>query len=119
MGVNEHEIAFRVAGLPREKQKAFLLALRMQDIDFGKLPIVSAKRDSKVALSYAQTRQWFLWQLDPGSTAYHLSGALRLRGAATCGKSPPCNSPNSLTHPPAFWGICCQVERSAFLKMSR
>jgi hypothetical protein len=30
--------------------------------------------------SYAQQRHWFLWQLEPLSTAYHLSGALRLIG---------------------------------------
>lgn len=31
-------------------------------------------------LSYAQQRHWFLWQLDPDSTAYHISGALDLVG---------------------------------------
>ncbi|MGH8761738.1 MAG: hypothetical protein ACREUR_00710, partial [Nitrosospira sp.] len=31
-------------------------------------------------LSYAQQRHWFLWQLEPLSTAYHLSGGLRLVG---------------------------------------
>ncbi|MBN9125760.1 MAG: hypothetical protein J0I60_13740, partial [Nitrosospira sp.] len=31
-------------------------------------------------LSYAQQRHWFLWQLEPSSTAYHLSGVLRLTG---------------------------------------
>ncbi|MHB2053505.1 amino acid adenylation domain-containing protein, partial [Pseudomonas sp. VEM90] len=31
-------------------------------------------------LSYAQERQWFLWQLDPDSPAYHIPSALRLRG---------------------------------------
>ncbi|MBL8356126.1 MAG: amino acid adenylation domain-containing protein, partial [Delftia acidovorans] len=31
--------------------------------------------------SYAQLRQWFLWQLDPTSSAYHIAGALRLFGA--------------------------------------
>ncbi|MEL6078750.1 condensation domain-containing protein, partial [Stenotrophomonas maltophilia] len=28
----------------------------------------------------AQERQWFLWQLDPDSSAYHIPMALRLRG---------------------------------------
>jgi amino acid adenylation domain-containing protein len=32
-------------------------------------------------LSYAQQRFWFLWRLDPGSTAYHLGAALRFEGA--------------------------------------
>ena len=31
-------------------------------------------------VSYAQQRHWFLWQLEPLSTAYHLSGVLRLTG---------------------------------------
>ncbi|MBB3120917.1 non-ribosomal peptide synthetase [Pseudoduganella violacea] len=31
-------------------------------------------------LSFSQQRQWFLWQLDPDSAAYHLSGGLRLSG---------------------------------------
>ncbi|HHK2610666.1 TPA: condensation domain-containing protein, partial [Pseudomonas aeruginosa] len=32
------------------------------------------------SLSYAQQRQWFLWQLEPDSAAYHIPAALRLRG---------------------------------------
>ncbi|MDQ8035568.1 MAG: amino acid adenylation domain-containing protein, partial [Bordetella sp.] len=32
-------------------------------------------------LSHAQQRQWFLWRMDPDSSAYHVSGALRLAGA--------------------------------------
>ncbi|WP_219621586.1 non-ribosomal peptide synthetase, partial [Cupriavidus pauculus] len=31
--------------------------------------------------SYAQQRQWFLWQLAPQDNAYNMAGALRLRGA--------------------------------------
>jgi amino acid adenylation domain-containing protein len=31
-------------------------------------------------LSFGQQRQWFLWQLDPSSTAYHIKHALRLSG---------------------------------------
>ncbi|WP_244613353.1 condensation domain-containing protein, partial [Modicisalibacter radicis] len=31
--------------------------------------------------SYAQRRQWFLWRLDPDSSAYHITGALTLTGA--------------------------------------
>jgi amino acid adenylation domain-containing protein len=31
-------------------------------------------------LSFGQQRLWFLWQLDPSSTAYHVRHALRLRG---------------------------------------
>ncbi|MDO7912914.1 amino acid adenylation domain-containing protein, partial [Pseudomonas sp. 22-AL-CL-001] len=38
-------------------------------------------RAAPLALSYAQQRQWFLWQMDPDSSAYHLPIALRLHGA--------------------------------------
>ncbi|UTY59428.1 amino acid adenylation domain-containing protein [Massilia sp. erpn] len=31
-------------------------------------------------LSFSQQRQWFLWQLDQDSAAYHLSGGLRFSG---------------------------------------
>ncbi|MGG7637555.1 non-ribosomal peptide synthase/polyketide synthase, partial [Pseudomonas sp. ES1] len=44
-------------------------------------PMVAVSRAQPLALSYAQQRQWFLWQLDPHSAAYHLPTALRLHGA--------------------------------------
>ncbi|MFL9889233.1 AMP-binding protein, partial [Paraburkholderia agricolaris] len=37
--------------------------------------------DGRVPASFAQRRQWFLWQLDRASNAYHLAGGLTLRGA--------------------------------------
>ena len=40
----------------------------------------AAQRREPLPLSPAQQRQWFLWQLDPRSTAYHIQGALRLKG---------------------------------------
>ncbi len=46
------------------------------------LPIPQVRDELAVLpLSFAQERQWFLWQLDPQSTAYHMSVNLRLRGA--------------------------------------
>ncbi|HEV2378033.1 MAG TPA: MupA/Atu3671 family FMN-dependent luciferase-like monooxygenase [Streptosporangiaceae bacterium] len=38
-------------------------------------------RDTTVPLSFAQQRVWFFEQMNPGTTAYHLSATLRLRGA--------------------------------------
>ncbi|WP_431262114.1 amino acid adenylation domain-containing protein [Roseateles chitinivorans] len=99
-------LAERFTRLPADKQRGFLQALKAQGIDFAMLPIVPAPRvalgdvgadsatassgDGSVArpegrfdarpLSHAQLRQWFLWTLDPTSTAYHLSGALVLQG---------------------------------------
>uniref|UniRef100_UPI000289BE31 non-ribosomal peptide synthetase n=1 Tax=Pseudomonas sp. PAMC 25886 TaxID=1125977 RepID=UPI000289BE31 len=43
-------------------------------------PLVPVERNQPLPLSYAQERQWFLWQLDPHSAAYHLPAALRLKG---------------------------------------
>lgn len=37
-------------------------------------------RAHPLPLSFGQQRQWFLWQLDPSSTAYHIKHALRLSG---------------------------------------
>ncbi len=44
------------------------------------LPLERAPRDSKLPLSFSQQRLWFLDQLEPGSPAYNMPAALRLRG---------------------------------------
>ncbi len=46
----------------------------------GGLVLVRADRAAPLPLSFAQQRLWFLDQLEPGSTAYHVTHALRLRG---------------------------------------
>ena len=77
-------IAQRLAGLPPARQKEFIAALRAQGIDFGRLPIVpdpAAVPGAPRPASYAQARQWFLWQMDPESTAQHITAALTLHGA--------------------------------------
>jgi amino acid adenylation domain-containing protein len=43
-------------------------------------PLVSIPRDQELALSFGQERLWFLHQLEEGSAAYHLPGALHLKG---------------------------------------
>ncbi len=53
-------------------------AVRPQEAGYP--PILPAKRDGDLALSFAQQRLWFLYQLDPHSAAYNNLGALRLRG---------------------------------------
>ncbi|MFN3984814.1 MAG: AMP-binding protein, partial [Rhodocyclaceae bacterium] len=46
------------------------------------IPVLPPERRTEpLPLSAAQRRQWFLWQLDPQSTAYHVQGALRIAGA--------------------------------------
>jgi amino acid adenylation domain-containing protein len=46
----------------------------------GAPPIVRVSRDGPLPLSFAQQRLWFLDRLSPGSAAYNLFYALRLRG---------------------------------------
>ncbi|HGJ8974839.1 TPA: amino acid adenylation domain-containing protein, partial [Pseudomonas aeruginosa] len=43
-------------------------------------PLRRMDRGAASPLSYAQQRQWFLWQLEPDSAAYHIPAALRLCG---------------------------------------
>uniref|UniRef100_UPI0009EC47EB non-ribosomal peptide synthase/polyketide synthase n=1 Tax=Pseudomonas sp. NBRC 111119 TaxID=1661034 RepID=UPI0009EC47EB len=75
------KLACRFIELPLEKRRVFLDSLRAEKIDFSMFPIPAgvAAPDSQ-ALSYAQRRMWFLWQLDPQGGAYNLPGAVRLTG---------------------------------------
>ncbi|KQM52147.1 non-ribosomal peptide synthetase, partial [Pseudomonas sp. Leaf15] len=74
------KLARRFIGLPLEKRQVFLQALQKEGVDFSRFPIPAGVEDRQ-ALSYAQQRMWFLWQLDPASGAYNLPGAVRLKGA--------------------------------------
>ncbi|NUU37570.1 non-ribosomal peptide synthase/polyketide synthase [Pseudomonas sp. C2B4] len=74
-------IATRFAGLPADKRREFLQRMQEQGVSFGQLPIPpAAEPQATFELSYAQQRQWFLWQLDPQSSAYNIPAALRLYG---------------------------------------
>jgi amino acid adenylation domain-containing protein len=42
--------------------------------------IAPLQQDATPALSHAQERQWFLWQLEPHGSAYHVNLGLRLQG---------------------------------------
>ncbi|HVH13856.1 MAG TPA: condensation domain-containing protein, partial [Longimicrobium sp.] len=44
-------------------------------------PLVPIARDGDAPLSFAQQRLWFIDQLQPGSAAYNIPVALRMRGA--------------------------------------
>jgi amino acid adenylation domain-containing protein len=43
--------------------------------------IDAARRTGPLPLSHAQRRQWFLWRLEPCSTAYHIAGTIELQGS--------------------------------------
>ncbi|KJZ39777.1 non-ribosomal peptide synthetase [Pseudomonas fluorescens] len=75
------KLARRFIGLPLEKRQMFLAALHKEGVDFARFPIPAGiEAEDRQALSYAQQRMWFLWQLDPHSGAYNLPGAVRLTG---------------------------------------
>ncbi|VVO19238.1 non-ribosomal peptide synthetase [Pseudomonas fluorescens] len=75
-------IARRFITLPLEKRKEYLLKMLAEGVSPANLPIPEVQSAfEEIALSYAQERQWFLWQLEPGSAVYHIPMALRLHGA--------------------------------------
>ncbi|HEX8695423.1 MAG TPA: non-ribosomal peptide synthase/polyketide synthase, partial [Longimicrobium sp.] len=66
-----------------EAQTVAELALRVEALRGTAVqapPIVPARRDGELPLSFAQQRLWFIDRLEPGSAAYNLPVALRLRG---------------------------------------
>ncbi|WP_460428963.1 condensation domain-containing protein, partial [Azotobacter armeniacus] len=77
-----HRVAERFSQLTIEQRRAVYLKIRSEGLTIGQFPVLVRDRSvwSRCPLSYAQIRQWFLWQLEPGSTAYHIAGALRLKG---------------------------------------
>ncbi|MBD9428409.1 amino acid adenylation domain-containing protein [Achromobacter sp. ACM03] len=77
-----HRIAERFARLGLDQRKAIYRKIRLEGLAIGHFPILvrEASDFSRCQASYAQARQWFLWQLDPLSTAYHISGALKIKG---------------------------------------
>jgi len=75
-------IAERFSRLSPEQRRAVYDKIRADGLSIGQFPILArdASARGRCHLSYAQLRQWLLWQLDPRGTAYHISGALRLDG---------------------------------------
>ncbi|MGC2775827.1 MAG: amino acid adenylation domain-containing protein, partial [Bradyrhizobium sp.] len=78
------EIAQRLTRLDAEKQRAFLAQLAAKGIDLSILPI-ARQNLQRAPLSFAQTRLWFLWRMAPGSSAYNMPVAIRLRGRLDVG----------------------------------
>ncbi|MDQ3185731.1 MAG: condensation domain-containing protein, partial [Pseudomonadota bacterium] len=84
--LNSGDLAQRRARLTPEQRNRLvhrLAAARVSALHESTIP--RRKSLEPVLLSYAQQRHWFLWQLEPLSTAYHLSGALHLSGQLDVG----------------------------------
>ncbi|BBH45227.1 non-ribosomal peptide synthetase [Pseudomonas sp. KU43P] len=74
-------IAKRFVLLALEKRRQYLQKMREEGLSLASLPIPRVREEFvRLPLSYAQQRQWFLWQFDRQSSAYHIPCALRLRG---------------------------------------
>ena len=119
-------IAERFSRLTPEQRRAVYRKIRADGLGIGQFPIVprDVSEASRCAPSYAQARQWFLWQLDPQSTAYHIAGALVLEGeldvaalrsdscrATSASKLPrsaaTSNSPSSTRAPAMWYAVLC------------
>ena len=81
--IDTRRIAERFAGLPAEQRRVVYDKIRTQGLGIGQFPILCrpALQQKTCLPSYAQLRQWFLWRMDPQSSAYHITGALTLKGA--------------------------------------
>ncbi len=75
------ELIGAVGALSAKERKALAIMLKDKGINlFGVAPVFKRDPQAPLRLSYAQQRQWFLWQLEPHSAAYNIPTALRLRG---------------------------------------
>ncbi|TBV02401.1 condensation domain-containing protein, partial [Stutzerimonas kirkiae] len=75
------ELLESVKTLSSKERKALAVLLKRQGINlYGVAPISPRDSGESQFLSYAQQRQWFLWQLEPESTAYNMPTALRFKG---------------------------------------
>ncbi len=74
-------IARRFITLPLEKRRLYLQKMLEEGVSPANLPIPEVQSEfQRLPLSFAQERQWFLWQMDPDSTAYHVPMMLHLKG---------------------------------------
>ena len=76
------QIAERFASLSPAQRTLALQKIRAEGLDLSHFPIPvrAPSSDQTEALSHAQLRQWFLWKLDPQSSAYHIAQASWMHG---------------------------------------
>ncbi|MCE7915644.1 MAG: non-ribosomal peptide synthetase, partial [Nitrosomonas sp. PRO4] len=76
-----NDLEQRRARLTPEQRKKLAQRIRSNRHTLQQYTLISHRPDAEAApLSYAQQRHWFLWQLDPQSTAYHLNASMQLDG---------------------------------------
>jgi amino acid adenylation domain-containing protein len=77
-------IAERFAKLTPDQRRAVYQKIQSTGLtaidQFPVLPREPGMRE-RCPVSHAQARQWFLWRMAPDSSAYHITGALRLTGS--------------------------------------
>ncbi|WP_369986955.1 amino acid adenylation domain-containing protein [Pseudomonas xanthosomatis] len=75
------ELIESIGVLSAQERKALAVLLKKEGVNLYDIaPVFRRDPAEPLRLSYAQDRQWFLWQLEPGSAAYHIPAALRLHG---------------------------------------
>jgi amino acid adenylation domain-containing protein len=73
--------SFDALGLSEDKSKLFALLLAEEGVDSAPPQSILPRRHSEpLSLSFAQHRLWFIDQLEPGNTAYIISGTIHLSG---------------------------------------
>ncbi len=79
-------LAEDIASLSPAQRKLLELALKKKGIQLGKYQITPrSEQRPHYPLSIAQQRMWFLHQLQPDNTAYHISSPLRFAGPLDVG----------------------------------
>ncbi|MEO8191049.1 MAG: amino acid adenylation domain-containing protein [Acidobacteriota bacterium] len=76
------EIDERIARLSPAKRELLERKLRLRDDEVARASCIPRRQDRETApLSFAQERLYFLYRLDPQSSAYNVPRAIRIRGS--------------------------------------